>query len=142
MGSGRSGSAPGRLLVCKSLKFGERFAVGRAVGNAFGGDDVRERSHVDCAAGDDAGLGPAAEGVEPVQVGLGAGRDPDQHVDVAGGCPPRRHDTVVEQVGVDRGWLDSGAHAKLGAEFPESVQRMSKSQAAQRSKSMVGRLAP
>lgn len=50
-------------------------------------------------AGDDAGLGPAAEGVEPVQARLGAGRDPDRHIDVAGSCPPRRHDTVVEQVG-------------------------------------------
>jgi hypothetical protein len=29
----------------------------------------------------------------------------------------------VEQVGVDRGWLDSGPHAKLGAELPESVHQ-------------------
>jgi hypothetical protein len=51
----------------------------------------------------------------------------------------------VEQVGVDRGWLDSGAHAKLGAELPESVHQPAevvRSQAAQRSKSNVGRLAP
>ena len=57
----------GRLLISKGLKFGERFAVGRAVGNAFGGDDVRERSHVDGAAGDDAGLGPADASVTAIR---------------------------------------------------------------------------
>ena len=109
----------GRLLVCKGLKFGESLAIGRAIGNTLGGNDVREGSHEDRAAGDDAFLGAAAEDVEPIQAGLRAGWDPDQHVDVAGARPPRRHHTVVEQVGVDRGGLDSRAPHAAQRSAPE-----------------------
>lgn len=47
MGEGALTFGAGRLLVCKGLKFGESLAVGRAVGNTLGGNDVREGSHVD-----------------------------------------------------------------------------------------------